>query len=803
MMKKTLIALAALAAVGQPGFAASVSGAEQASTAVSPDGGNLYVQDDQSGDSIRMVELQSIQVVSTRAGAKTPMAYTDIDRTQLGKLNTGVDLPFLLLGTPSVIATSEAGNGIGYTAIRIRGTDASRINVTANGIPMNDAESHSVFWVNTPDLVSSVDEIQVQRGVGTSTNGAGAFGGSINMKTQSLSIQPYAEISGSYGSYNTHRESVNFHTSLINGKWAFNARLSNIGSDGYRDRASTDLKSYFLQGGWFGKNTTVKFITFGGKEITYHAWDGVTKAEMRTLGRRYNPSGEILRYNLDSDGRPYYEPDEWDYSMSNTGKFYKDQTDNYKQFNYQLLLTHRLTDRWSMNVNFHFTDGYGYYEQYKNDEKIVRYGLTTFELPDNNGNLYTVSNSNLVRRKIMDNVFGGGVFSFDYSSNRLQAAIGGAANKYSGDHFGQLMWVQNYGGDYTLMPDHRYYKNKGEKTDANIYAKANWNVAGGLSLYGDLQYRFIKYTIEGENDKWDKQANGGNGAMQELNVNNTFNFFNPKVGLFYDINSNFDVYGSVAITHKEPTRNGYTDNEPGEPDPTHERLIDYELGATYSSGIFSAGVNLYYMDYKDQFILTGMLNHIGEAMLTNIPDSYRMGIELQAAVQPIRWLTWRVNATFSRNRIKHYTDYATNWDTGEEIDTYLGTTKIAFSPEFMFGSIVSASFGGFNASLQSNYVGRQYVTNSESKWKYADGDDNDRMALAAYFVNNLRLDYTFSLRSVKSLTLGVTVYNLFNQKYYSNGYGWSDYKGANIRVNNMYYFPQAGTNVMGNVTLRF
>ncbi|MCD8103276.1 MAG: TonB-dependent receptor [Alistipes sp.] len=797
-MKKTLIALAALAAAGQSCFALPDKRAAEPVTVASP-AGSVYVRDSLSGDSIRMVELQGIQFISTRAGEKTPMAYTDLDRAELGKLNTGVDLPFLLLQTPSLIATSEAGNGIGYTAIRIRGTDASRINVTANGIPMNDAESHSVFWVNTPDLISSVDEIQVQRGVGTSTNGAGAFGGSINMKTESLSTQAGGEVSGSYGSFNTHRESVNFHTGLLNGKWAFNARLSNIQSDGYRDRASTDLKSYFLQGGWFGNRTTVKFITFGGKEKTYHAWEGITRGEIDTIGRRYNPLGIMTRYVLDADGRPTG-------SQVATGEYYKDQTDNYKQFNYQLLISHRITDRWNMNVNFHYTDGYGYYEQYKSNERIERYGLAAFDLADKNGNLYTVSRSDLTRRKIMDNKFGGGVFSFDYNSARLRATIGGGANKYSGDHYGRVLWVQNFAGDYGFTPDHRYYFNKGEKTDANIYSKVNWSVTRKLNLYGDIQYRFIKYRIDGRNDNWDSDADGGNGGMQELSVNETFNFINPKVGLYYDIDRNFDVYASVAITHKEPTRNGYTDHEPGEPFPTHERLIDYELGGTYTSRVFSAGVNLYYMDYKDQFILTGKLNHIGEAMLTNIPDSYRMGIELQAAVRPLSWLTWQANATLSRNYIKKYTDFATNWTTEEVVETYLGTTKIAYSPEFMFGSLITGAFKGFNVSLQSNYVGRQYVTNSESKWEYDDEDDNDRLALAAYFVNNLRLDYTVRLRTMKSLTLGFTIYNLFNQKYYSNGYGWVDIFGLGsdaVRVNNMYYFPQAGTNFMANVTLRF
>lgn len=771
-MKKHFSALTAIILAGQMGI-------WQAGAQTGP-----YATDyetDRDADSVKMIEMQGVEVTSTRANAKTPMAFTNVGKAAIEKSNTGVDIPFLLLNTPSVVATSEAGAGIGYTGIRIRGTDPTRINVTANGIPMNDAQSHTVFWVNTPDLAASLEDIQVQRGVGTSTNGAGAFGGSINLKTQALTADPYGEVSAGFGSFKTNRQSVNFGTGLLKGKWAFNARLSHIESDGYVDRASTNLKSYFLQGGYYGRTTTVKFITFSGKEKTYHAWEGVTREEMEKYGRKYNSCGEIKDIA--------------------TGKevlgFYKDQTDNYRQRNYQLLFTQRLSDHLELNVNFHYTDGFGYYEQYKNGEKLVRYGLSTFEVPDGSGGTTQIETSNLVRRKLMDNWFGGGVFSLNYNSSRLQAYLGGAANKYDGDHFGNVMWVQRYTGGDSYQPNHEYYRNKAKKTDANVYLKATWEAVDNLYFYGDVQYRHIRYKIDGHNDKWDKSANN----MQRLDINKNYNFFNPKVGVTYDFHPNWNMYASFSMTHKEPTRNNFTDTEPGE-NPVEERLMDYEAGINYRSGIFSAGANFYYMDYKDQLILTGKINHIGEALAANIPDSYRMGIELMAGVQPVHWLRWDVNATFSRNKIKNYTDFVMDWDTGEHISTYLGTTTIAYSPKVMFGSLISADFKGFGISLQSNYVGKQYVTNSESKWQYSADDDNDRFIIKSYFVNNLRLDYTFKLPSLRSVTAAVTINNIFNEKYYSNAVGWSDaYSG--VRVNTMKYFNQAGTNVMAGITVRF
>ncbi len=740
-------------------------------------------------DSLTNVNLQEVQVISTRANAKTPVAFSNVTKEDIRRQNTGLDLPFLLLNTPSVLTTSDAGTGIGYTSIRVRGTDATRINVTANGIPMNDSESQSVFWVNTPDLLSSLEDIQVQRGAGTSTNGSGAFGASINMRTQNASITPYAEASGSYGSFNSHKETVRVGSGLLGNHWAFDARISNIGSDGYRDRASSDLKSYFAQASYFGESTTVKFITFGGREKTYHAWDGISLKKMEE-DRTYNPNGVIKDDN------------------ENKGKeigFYDDQIDYYRQTHYQLLLNQRLGGGWQMNVALHYTKGYGYYQEYKNGRTLKEYGLTPYYEPifNDNGELEgskLIKKQNLIRKKIVDNHFGGGVFSFDYSKDRWAASIGGGGNYYTNDHYGQVLWVKNYIG--TLAPDHEYYRNTGNKTDVNIYAKANYQIVGGLHAYADLQYRYVKYTIDGTNDKWDWTASPE--RNQVLNVNDHFNFFNPKAGLFWQINANHSAYASFALVNKEPTRNNYTDGLFNTP-PKAEKMYDYELGYNYRSERFSAGVNFYYMNYIDQLVLNGKLNEIGEPMAENVKHSYRMGVEVSAGVKITRWLDWNVNATLSKNKIKDYvgyvSDYDENWDElWTQTSIEVGDTHIAFSPKFMANSNIGVNFGGFQAYLQTQYVSRQYLDNFGRK------EDS----INPYCVSNLSASYTFSLPSIKNITVGATVYNLFNKMYVTNGFSQTAavYEQGNKETTAMLssdprFYPMAGTNVLATVTLRF
>ena len=478
---------------------------------------------DQLNDSLREVMLDGVEVMATRATKATPVAFTNISRAEIKQRNLGQDLPYLISMTPGAITTSDAGAGIGYTTIRVRGTDATRINVTANGIPINDAESHGVFWVNMPDFASSVKDIQIQRGVGTSTNGAGAFGATINMQTGGLSTIPYAEVSASAGSFGTHKETLNVGTGLLNNHWAFDARLSNISSDGYIDRASVSLQSYYLQGAWYGNNTNIKLITFAGKERTYHAWNYASKEEMALYGRTYNSCGE---YYDDNGQRKYYD----------------DQTDNYTQKHWQLLLNHSFSDALKLNVGLHYTKGDGYYQEYKMNRKLLEYGMQPFE---QGGEM--IKKSDLVRKKAMDNWFAGGVFSLNYLKGGWNASLGGGFNRYDGDHFGRVLWVKQSGGD--ANPDRNYYFNNATKNDGNIYGKASYTFLNGLTAYADLQYRHIDYKIKGTNDKMQGDVH------QFFDVNEHFDFFNPKGGLSWEINKQHRVYGSVSVAHKEPTRN--------------------------------------------------------------------------------------------------------------------------------------------------------------------------------------------------------------------------------------------------------
>ena len=727
------------------------------------------------------LKLEQVEVLSTRAQSNTPVAYTNVSKKQIEAVNHGLDMPFLLSTTPAVITTSDAGAGVGYTSIRVRGTDATRINITSNDIPMNDAESHSIFWVNTPDLASSLADIQVQRGVGTSTNGAGAFGASINMRTQRFSSIPFAEVSGSFGSFNTHKETIKLGSGLLGRHWAIEARLSNIGSDGYRDRASSSLKSYFAQVGYFNRNASVRFITFGGKEDTYHAWDGISRSMLET-DRTYNPNGEIKR-----DGKVV--------------GFYKDQKDIYKQYNYQLLWEQRITPQWTWNLGLHYTDGYGYYQEYKNARTLREYGLEPYEVIsfDDEHEQYvvsTVKKSSLVRRKVLDSGFGGGVFSLRYGGERLHATVGGGFNRYVNDHYGNVIWVENYSG--ALDPNHEYYRNRAEKNDFNIYAKGNYNIWRGLSAYVDLQYRHIGYLMNGVNDKWDWTATPEH--MQTLDVNEKFDFFNPKAGLNWQFNDNHRAYASFGVAHKEPTRNNYNDG-PLTVHPKAERLLDWELGYSYRHSRWTAGVNLYYMKYKDQLVLNGKLNEIGELMAENVPDSYRMGIELTAGVKITDWLRWDINGALSRNRIRNYvgyvSDYDENWeDMWSQSAIEKGNTTIAFSPSFVGNSIIAFNYRGFAAQFISQFVSRQYLDNFENK------EDS----LDPYFVSNLEASYTFKLPHIKSITAGVSIYNLFGARYETNGYSQTaayHKDGQMTLVSSPMFYPMAGTNLLVHLTFRF
>ena len=727
-------------------------------------------------DTVPAIALSAVEVLGTRASESTPVAFTNVTGKQLAAENHGLDIPFLLTMTPSVITTSDAGAGVGYTSMRVRGTDATRINITVNDIPLNDSESHSVFWVNTPDFASSLRDIQVQRGVGTSTNGSGAFGASVNMRTQGFSRDAFAEVSGSYGSFNTNKETLRVGSGLLGDHWSIEARLSHIGSDGYRDRASSELVSYFGQVGYFNDKTSLRFITFGGKEDTYHAWDGISRDDLKE-NRTYNPNGEIKH-----DGKV-------------TG-FYKDQKDIYRQTHYQLIWNQTFTPQWKLNVALHYTDGYGYYQEYKNARTLKEYGLEPVVTPEG-----TSKKASLVRKKCLDSGFGGGVFSLQYSGERLAATLGGGINRYTNDHYGQVIWVENYTSPLAL--DHEYYRNDARKNDFNIYIKGNYVITGGLSAYADLQYRHIGYRMKGDNDKWDWTASPE--RLQVLDVDEPFDFFNPKAGLNWQMNEHNRFYASFAVAQKEPTRNNYNDG-PLVKHPTSEKLYDWEAGYELRSGRLVAGLNGYYMKYKDQLVLNGKINEIGELMAENVPDSYRMGVELMAGYRFTDWLRWDVNATLSRNRIKDYVGYVSDYDADtwddmwSQTEIHAGDKAIAFSPSVTVGSMLALDYKGFTATLQSQYVSRQYLDNFERK------DDS----LDPYFVNNLDLGYTFTLPHVRSITVGATIYNLFDEKYETNGYSMTSALYPGGSKDNKYtlysdprFYPMAGINALGHITLRF
>ena len=733
-------------------------------------------------DTLKSVELQNVQVVSTRATRKTPMAFTNMGKEQLKAVNHGQDIPYLLSLTPSVTMTSDAGNGIGYTSLRIRGTDPSRINITANGIPMNDAESAQLYWVNMGDFASSVQSMQIQRGVGTSTNGAGAFGATLNMQTENVGIEPFVGIDLSGGSYYSHKETLRFGTGLLGGHWGIQGRLSNIGSKGYLDRASTKLNSYFLQAGWFGDNTMVKFITFNGVEETYHAWNYTSKYEQALYGRTYNSCGE------------YYDEE------GNT-RYYDNQTDNYHQQNYQLIWNQRLSDVLNLNAALHYTRGDGYYEEYKRKRTLLEYDLDPQE---------TWAKSDLVRQKKMLNDFYGVVASLNYNNHQnLQATLGGGWNKYDGDHFGYVTWVKSPVA--ALLPNHKYYDDNTKKTDFNVYGKVTYDFVPGLNAYVDLQYRHVGIKMVGPTD----EINWDTNKRIVYDMKESYDFFNPKFGLNYDITSNHKVYASYAIAHKEPTRNNFQNSLNAELDqPKAERLNDLEVGYKYQSQLFTAGANLYWMDYKDQFVLTGEIDKIGEAITRNVPDSYRLGVELEAALKPIDWFRWDVNATWSKNRVKGITVQLMDGGVAD-----LGNQPLAFSPNFILNNILTFSYRGLKASVQSQYVSEQYMTNTGFK-SYQTHDDNGQlvdvgMMLDGHFTTNVDLSYNFQLPKlgIKDVTVGLTLYNLFSAKFDNNGWAAPAFTQQGDKViatgwgeSDQYeagFAPSAPFNMMAHLSVNF
>ncbi len=707
-------------------------------------------------DSVSIYQnIQQVDIVATRAKTSTPIAHSNLSRQEIEEQNYGEDIPSLLKNLPSVVIASESGTGIGSTSFRVRGTDATRINVTLNGVPMNDAETHSVYWYDTPDLISSLGSVQLQRGVGTSTAGTGAFGASLNMTSAPSASKFGGRASLSYGSFNTAKQEIVLSSGLLGGHWTIDGRLSHLSSDGYVERASSNLSSYMFQAGYYKGRTSVKLLSFGGVAKVYLTYTGVT-AEQMAENRRYNPEGEIIIGNK-------------------VVGYYDDHTDNYTQINNQLVVAHSFNDKWSLSATAHYTYGNGYYRNYKNDQKLKKYGLPPIEVDG-----AFVERTNLLRKKVMGNNFGGVVGSATYTSKRISLAMGVSASLYDGVHFGEVSGLH----EAPEFPTTEYYRNYTSKWDASCFAKVDWLITKGLNLYADMQYRHITHRISGVNDNFDDTT----GAMQRLDIDRHYNFFNPKLGLHYSFAKSHAVYASAAIGQKEPTRNNFTDIRKGEY-PTAEKMLDIEAGYSFRTARVDLSLNLYYMMYRDQLVQTGELSDTGELLSRNVANSYRRGIELSLSAVATKWLTLGGNATFSQNHILDYVDYI------DDEAFSRGRTTIAYSPAVVAGVFADFHTHGFSARLSTRYVSKQYLTNGE----YED------LTLPRYCVSDLDLSYTLRTAKVEKVRFGVKIGNLFNTQYCASGYGGSWLEGATLadRKSWAYYFPQATTSVLTNVTVNF
>ena len=689
------------------------------------------------------IAVDEVVVSATRANQKSAIAYTDVSRRDLDKLNLGPDIPQLLNFTPSVVTTSDAGTGVGYTGIRIRGSDATRVNVTLNGIPYNDAESQGTFFVDMPDFASSVSSIQIQRGVGTSTNGAGAFGASVNIQTNKLATEPYAETNLSAGSFGTRKVNVLAGTGLLQNHFVLDARLSKIYSDGYIDRAFADLKSFYLSGGYYTGKSFVRFNVFSGQERTYQSWGGVPESLLKT-NRTFSP------YTYDNE------------------------TDNYQQDNYQLIASHELSRKWRLNTSFFYTKGKGYYEQYRPDDEFSSYGLPNVVIGDS-----VVERTDLIRRRWLDNDYYGTVFSLDYTGfGKLTANIGGGWNQYKGGHFGEIIWSRVAGN--TNIRD-RYYDDNATKTDFNLYAKAFYQLGAKLNGFADVQVRTVGYSFLGFNSQ-----------LQNVQQTANLTFFNPKAGLTYVLNNRNTVYASVGVGHREPNRDDYTQSTPASR-PKAERLIDYEAGYKLQTTGLAFTANAYYMNYRNQLALSGQLNDVGAANRVNIPVSYRAGLELEVGSRLARNLRWNVNATLSRNKVRNFTEYVDNFDTGSQESQQHRETDISFSPSVISGSqLLFTPAKGLELGLLSKYVGKQYLDNTS----------NENRKLNPYLTNDIRLIYMIKPKFAQEIAVTLLFNNVLNELYESNGATYPFISEGKV-VNDNYYFPQAGRNVLVGLRVRF
>lgn len=690
-------------------------------------------------DTVKVQSLNDVLVSAVRAKGKNPITFTNISKEELAPRNLGQDIPVILNYLPSVVTTTDAGNGVGYTYMRVRGSDGSRINVTLNGIPFNDSESQGTFFVNLPDFASSLESVQLQRGVGTSSSGAGAFGASLNMQTKSFQEKAYAEIANTVGSFATRKHTLSFGTGL-NNHFELNGRLSQIASDGYIDRALSNLFGYFFNANYITESTVIKAIAFGGKEKTYQAYWGIEDPEKLKNDRTFNPAGMYF----DADG---------------TMKFYDNEIDNYLQNHFQLHWSEKWSKKWISNAALHYTIGKGYFEQYNEDQVLADYNL-----PDFGGN----SISDLVRKRWLDNDFFGATFSLNYKTAKTDILLGGAANRYLGNHFGEVVWTP-----YFKSKNNSYYKNFGTKEDVNFYSKASSNLTNRLNLFIDLQYRMVFY-----------QAN----SIKFADVNDTFRFFNPKAGLNYQFNTKNSFYGYFGIANKEPRRDDY---ENGSVKP--ERLFDYELGWKYNTPKVKVSVNAFYMRYNNQLVMTGALNDVGSPIFTNSGDSYRLGLEVESTINLGRKIILQPNITLSQNKNQDF------YFQRDAVLQNLGNTNIAYSPNVIIGNrLAFLPVKNFQVSLLSKYVGEQFMGNI----------DSDNSKLSAYFVNDLNIAYDWKInKGIRSIVFSGLVNNLFDLEYESNGYfytyddNWSN-AGSTKTIEGTGYYPQAGINFLLGITLK-
>ncbi|MFI5158439.1 MAG: TonB-dependent receptor [Sphingobacteriales bacterium] len=703
-----------------------------------------------------------VTVNATRAAINAPIAFTNLSGKDIQKNNLGQDLPYLLDQTPSVVTTSDGGTGIGYTYIHIRGSDATRINVTINGIPYNDSEEEGVYFVDIPDIASSVNDIQIQRGVGTSTNGAGAFGASINIQTTTRRDTGYLELNNSAGSYGALKNTLNIGTGLLGGKFTFDGRLSSITSNGYIDRASANLKSYFFNGAYYGKNTIIRLVTFGGTEHTYQAWDGVPEDSLKT-NRRYNDLG---------------------YEAAN-GTYYPNQTDNYTQVHYQLLVDQKISDKLSFSGALHYTHGYGYYEEYRNADPVANYGLTPVIVGGD-----TINNTDLVRRLWLNNKFYGVTYNLKYQpQSKLTFNLGGAYNEYHGQHYDDIEWTQQ---TTNITPNYQYANDSAVKTDFNIYGKADYKL-GKFTLYADMQYRHISYSFLGYNDQ-----------LQNVQQQVKLNFFNPKAGITYQIDPKSNVYLSFGVGNHEPDRNDYTQSTP-DSRPKSENLKDWELGYRTTQGIFTGGINAFYMLYYNQLVVTGALNDVGDQIQSNVKNSFREGLEFDGRIRPNRWFVWSATASWSANKVKNFDQYLFDYDNNTTVSYQTKETNIAFSPDLVASSEIGfMPFKGSEFAFISKYVSRQYLDNTSNTnpTGYSAYSTSSNRYLNSYFVNGVRLNYDFSIKSVKDIGISLLINNIFSAQYLSNGATYPDIENGVVKNYN-YLFPQAPINFLVGLSLKF